>query len=217
MGVMESFDDRSDRADFARGARVGKQRCEHHGRVEVGHVADDHFDTDRLGPSLQYGNRLRMRVAVDEEGVVRRLLSPVGQGHCFGRSRGLIEQRGVGQIKPGQITDHGLKVENRLKATLADLWLVGRVGGIPGRVLQNVPGKHRRRDRAVVAHTDQAGSHHIPVGKGPQAGDSFNFTQSRRQTQRLAKADGFGHHPFEKRLSIGGAHHGQHFGGFDRG
>ncbi len=56
--------------------------------------------------------------------------------------------------RPVRSADHGLEVEQRLEAALGDLRLVGRVGGVPGRVLQHVAPDHRRRDGAVVAQAD---------------------------------------------------------------
>src|SRR3546814_16437491 len=54
----------------------------------------------------------------------------------------------------GQVGDHGLEVEQGLEAPLGDLRLVGRVGGVPARVLEHVAPDHRRGHRAVVAETD---------------------------------------------------------------
>ena len=59
--------------------------------------------------------------------------------------------------QPGQVGDHGLEVEQRLQAALGDLRLVRRVGGVPGRVLQDVAQDHRRGEGAVVAEADHRG------------------------------------------------------------
>ena len=74
--------------------------------------------------------------------------------HRLGGGGALVEQRRVGGRQPGQVGDHGLEVEQRLEAALGDLGLVGRVGGVPGRVLEHVAPDHRRRDRRVVAQAD---------------------------------------------------------------
>ena len=66
--------------------------------------------------------------------------------HGLGGGGGLVEQRGVGELQAGQVDDHRLEVEQRLEPALADLGLVGRVGGVPARVLQHVALDHRRRD-----------------------------------------------------------------------
>jgi hypothetical protein len=73
--------------------------------------------------------------------------------------RGLVEQRGVGDRQPGQVRHHRLEVQQRLQPALADLGLVGRVGGVPGRVLQHVALDRGRRDRAVKALPD-----HLTIG-----------------------------------------------------
>ena len=71
-------------------------------------------------------------------------------------------------LEPGEVGDHRLEVEQRLEPALADLGLVRRVRGVPGRVLEHVALDHRRRDRAVVAHADQAGARPVAVGERAQ-------------------------------------------------
>ncbi|TFB01085.1 hypothetical protein CCMA1212_006819 [Trichoderma ghanense] len=63
-----------------------------------------------------------------------------GQRHGHGLAGGgaLVEQAGVGHGQARQVGHHGLEVEQRLEAALADLGLVGRVAGVPGRVLEDV-------------------------------------------------------------------------------
>ena len=55
---------------------------------------------------------------------------------------------------PVRSVDHRLEVQQRLEPALADLRLVRRVRGVPGRVLQHVAADHRRGERAVVAQAD---------------------------------------------------------------
>ena len=83
-----------------------------------------------------------------------RLVGPSYERHRLGGSRALVEQRGVGGLEPGEVGDHRLEVQQRLEPALADLGLVGRVGGVPGRVLEHVAAYDGRRHRAVVAESD---------------------------------------------------------------
>ena len=69
---------------------------------------------------------------------------------------------------PGEVADHGLEVEERLEPTLADLGLVGRVRGVPGRVLEHVAQDHAGGVGAVVASADERGDHLVAIGEGPQ-------------------------------------------------
>ena len=107
-------------------------------------VADDELDADRLGPGAQHGDRLRVGVVVDDEAVRRRLRQTPGHRHRLGGGGRLVEQRGVGDVEPGELGDHRLEVEQRLEAALADLGLVRRVRRVPGRVLEHVALDHRR-------------------------------------------------------------------------
>ena len=94
---------------------------------------------------------------VDEEGFCLRLRGALGQRHGFGRGGRLVEQRGVGDVEPGEVADHGLEIEQRLQPALADLGLIGRIGRVPGRVFQDVALDHRGQDRAGIALADQRG------------------------------------------------------------
>ena len=74
----------------------------------------------------------------------RRSVTATAHVHGLGRGGRLVEQRGVGDRQAGQVGDHGLEVEQRLEPALGDLRLVGRVLGVPARVLQDVALDHRR-------------------------------------------------------------------------
>ena len=76
------------------------------------------------------------------------------QRHRLGRGGGLVEHRRVGDGHAGEVGDHRLEVEQRLEAALRDLRLVGRVGRVPGGVLEHVAQDHAGRVGAVVALAD---------------------------------------------------------------
>ena len=90
-------------------------------------------------------------VAVDEEGGGLRAGGALAEGHRLGGGGGLVEQRGIGDVERGEVGDHRLIVEERLEPALADLGLVGGVGGVPGGVLEDVALDDRRGNRAVIA------------------------------------------------------------------
>ena len=100
-----------------------------------------------------------MNIGIDEKRFCLRLRGALGQRHGLGRGGCFIEQRGVGDVEPGEVADHGLEVEQRFQPALADLGLIRRIGRVPGRVLQNVALDHRRQDGAVIALADQRGEH----------------------------------------------------------
>ena len=87
------------------------------------------------------------------------------QRHRFRRGGGFIEQRGVGDVEPGEIADHGLEIEQRFQPALADLRLIRRIGGIPRRTFQDVALDHGRQDGAGIALADQRGEHLVLRGK----------------------------------------------------
>ena len=129
---------------------------------------------------LHYGDGLRMTIGIDQKTHGRILGQAPRHGHRFGRSGRLVQHRSVGDVHAGQVDDHLLKVEQRLEAALADLGLIGRVGGIPARILQHVALDHFRHERAVVAHAD-----HRNI-------DAIAFAHGAQMIQHRAFADGIG-------------------------
>ena len=82
------------------------------------------------------------------------LLERRRQRHRLGGRGRLVEQAGAGDVEAGQVDDDGLEVEQHLQPALADLRLVRRVGGVPGRVLHDVAQHDRRGVGAGVAGAD---------------------------------------------------------------
>ena len=126
-----------------------------------------------------------------------------GQGHGLGCCGRLIEQRGVGQIKTGEVDDHLLIVQQRFQPTLGNLRLIGRVGGVPARILQHVAQDHRRGDGAVVAHADQAGPELVLLGIALELGQRRLFIQRGRQIQLTLQADRRRHGLLDQLLAAG--------------
>ena len=81
----------------------------------------------------------------------------------------------------GQVGDHRLEVQQRLQAALRDLWLVRRVRGVPGGVLQHVAADHRGRDRVVVAEADHRHPHGVAAREAAKLGEDFPLGARRRQ------------------------------------
>ena len=101
--------------------------------------------------------------------------SALGHGHGFGGGGGFVEQRGVGDVESGEVGDHGLEVEDGFESALADLGLVGRVGGIPGGVFEDVALDNGGRERAVVSLADERGEDLVFRGDGAHIGESFGL------------------------------------------
>ena len=117
-------------------------------------VGDDDLDAHALGAGADHVDGLRERVGVDDERTGGVALRTSYERHRLGGGGGLVEERGVGGGEAGEVGDDRLEVEQRLEPALGDLGLVGRVGGVPGRVLEHVAADHRRRDGRVVAQAD---------------------------------------------------------------
>ncbi len=202
LGV-QLLDGRTQVANLAMGIRVLQQRAEHLVSGQVVQRADQQFEAERFGAGLHHRKRLRMAILVNEETVALALGHAPGQGHGLGCCGRLIEQRGVGQIKTGEVDDHLLIVQQRFQPTLGDLRLIGRVGGVPARILQHVAQDHRRGDGAVVAHADQAGPELVLLGIALELGQRRLFIQRGRQIQLTLQADRRRHGLLDQLLAAG--------------
>ena len=94
-----------------------------HGEViarfhELGCKTDFDFDAQRLSARLHAINGLRMAIARDDDGVARRFRLTFRQRHRLGSGSAFVEQRRVGNVHAGQVTDHRLIVQQRLKTAL---------------------------------------------------------------------------------------------------
>ncbi len=181
-------------ADDTGGARVLQEHAEDAVERHVGvRVAHHDVDADRLGAGAHDLDGLRVALVVDEEHVGLVAVDPVQHGHRLGGGGGLVEERRVRHVHCGEVAHHGLEVEERLEATLGDLGLVRRVGGVPGRVLEHVALDHGRRERVGVPLADEGGEHLIAVGEAPQPGECLGLAQWCGQVEPLVVADGVGH------------------------
>ena len=153
---MQPTDDIAMVANGAGRAGILQQRTEYSRRIEFSRrVADNDAPADCFSPCADHRNRLGMAILIDKER--RRLQFRHAPRHChrLRRSGGLVEQRGVGDFQTGEIDNHSLKIQQRLESTLADLWLVWRIGGIPGWIFQDVALNDWRQMRTVITLTDQ--------------------------------------------------------------
>ena len=138
-------------------------------------IAHDDVDSERLGARAHDVDRLRVRVGVDEEHVAPLGVDPVEHRHGLGRGRALVEERRIREIHRREVAHHRLEVQQRLEPALTDLGLVGRVGGVPGRVLQHVAHDDGRGDRVVIAESDQRRVHPVAARELPQLRERLGF------------------------------------------
>lgn len=191
------LDDRLDVTDGAGGAGVLEQHAEDTALGDLGgdalaQVGSDDLDTGRLGAGPDHREGLRQDVRVDQENAFLDLADPAGERHGLGRGRALVEQRSARGGQTGQVGDHRLEVEQRLQAALGDLGLVGRVRGVPGRVLHDIAQDDRGREGAVVAETDHRREHLVAVGQGAQLGEYLGLRAGARKVQGLRALDHIG-------------------------
>ncbi len=200
-------------ADGARGAGV---LHEHAGDVAVGQalgqVGDDDLDAQPLGAGADDVDGLREGVGVDDERAGGVALRTAYERHGL-RGRGaLVEQRGVGGRQAGEVGDDGLEVEQRLEPALGDLGLVGRVGGVPGRVLEHVAPDDRRRDRRVVAQADHRLGRPVLRRERPQRTGGGLLVERLGEVEPRGGADAAGDGRRHQRLQRLVADHLQHVG-----
>ena len=93
------------------------------------------------------------------------LAHPLGKSHAFGRRSCFVKQRGVCQLHAGEIQDHLLVVQQTFKSALGYLWLVGCVGGIPTRILQQISQNDIGCQCVVIAQSDEGAAVAVFAGK----------------------------------------------------
>ena len=122
------------------------------------------------GAGAHHGQGLGEDALVHEDGVGACLLLFAGaQGvhhrDGFGRGGSLVQQRAVGQGHAREVADDRLEVHQGLQASLRYFRLVGRVGGVPYGVLEDVALDDGGGDGAVPALSDVRGVEFVLGGQ----------------------------------------------------
>ncbi len=158
----------------------------------------------------QHGDHLRVAARVDEEDLRLALGGAPDERHRLGRGGRLVQQRGVRHRQAGEV-DHGLlEGEQGLEPALRDLGLVGRVGGVPARVLEHVALDHLRRVAGVVAGTDAVAPDFVFARDRAQLGQRLRLIQRRWQLERRALADRRWQRLVQQRRARGEPERGEH-------
>src|SRR3546814_9196170 len=90
-------------------------------------------------------------------------------------------------LHAGEVDDHLLEVQQYLQAALADLRLIGRVGGVPARILQHVALDDAGQEGAVVAHADHRVHDRVAIGHAAQV-RSEEHTSELQSLMRISYA-----------------------------
>ena len=198
-------------------ARILEDGAEDRFRVELGErVTDDHLPAQRFGAGADHVDGLRMAMVIDEKRGPLGLRRPLRHRHGFRRRRRLVKQRGVGDVEPGEIGDHGLEIQERFQPALADFRLVGRIGRVPCRVFENRALDHRRHDGAVVALTDQRQHHLVLLRRGPQVIEHLALAHRIAEGERRFLPDRARHRLVDQRVQRRGADNLEHVGDLRR-
>ena len=133
-----------------------------------------------------------MASAGDEQSSARFVpLERVHHVHRFGRGGGLIEQGRVGDRQGREVAHHRLEIEESFEPALGHLGLVRRVGGVPARILDDVPLDHRRRDAVGVSESQIRFENLVVAGRLAQLAQVVKFADGFRQIERLLEPDSF--------------------------
>ena len=192
------------------------QRAEHQRLVEC-HLlgrADLQLDAQRFRAAAQHRNGLREAAIRDEENAVGVAelfsLHAVQQRHGLARRGALVQQRRVGHGHPGEVSDHGLEIEERLEAALGDLRLVRRVGRIPARVLEHVAANDTGNQCVGIAEADKAAEDLVLLRNALQARQVGRLALGGRQVERRRDANARGNGFVDELIERRGAHGLEH-------
>ena len=213
-GGVRGVDDRFQVTELAVDAGVLQQHAERwrggQRGGDLGGVNLINRDAQRLGAGADDFERLRQHVVRDDEARGLRLAHAGGQRHRFGGGGGLVEHRGVGDRHAGQVGHHRLEVDQRLHAALADLGLIRRVGGVPGRVFEHVAQDDAGCQRAEVAAAEVAGQHAVLRRERLQLGQCLRLAQRGGQFHRRGAGDRARDDRVDQRTAAGRADGRQH-------
>jgi len=173
-------------------------------------IGQRHLDAQRRGAGADHLDGLRVHVARDDEAVAFGLGHPLGQRHRLGGGGGLVEHRGVGHVHTRQLAHQRLEIEQRLQPPLADLRLIRRVRGVPGRVFQHVAQNHAGRVRAVIALADEVFEQLVFVRDELQLRQRPRLADWRGQAHGARAANGGGNDAVNQLRPRGRAHGRQH-------
>ena len=149
-------------------------------------------DSERASAGPHDRQRLRMALRGGEEGLAPVARERPAHVHGLGGRRRLIEQRGAGEREAGEVRDHGLEVEQRLQASLGDLGLIGGVGGVPPRVLEDVALDDGGHEAVVVAHADVGAEDLVPGRERAQVLEQLVLSAGGRKVQGPPQPDARG-------------------------
>ena len=158
----------------------------------LGQVGDLDLEAEGFGAALDDRDGLRQAVGVEDGLAVVGLFVLVGAAHHqhgLGDGGGFVEQGGVGDRQADEVLDHGLEVQQRLEPALGDFRLVGRVGGVPGRGLEDVAADDRRGEGVVVALADHLDGGLVLGGQLAQFGKDLDLAEGFAERQRGVLAD----------------------------
>ena len=175
-GGVRSLDHRTRIHRCAVVVRVLQEQTERVGELLVSERvrrADLQADPKRLRTASQHVQRLRKASIRHQEQTLlprSRLLRLDAEEHRhrLGRCGAFVEERRGRDVGSGEILDDRLEIEQRLEPALGDLGLIGRVRRVPGRILEDVPKNHARRDAPVVAHPDEGAGNDVALGDPPK-------------------------------------------------
>ena len=158
-------------ANRAVGGWVLKEGREDRFGGEVFGGAGQNLDPKRLGAGLKNSEGLGVDMVGDKNRIAA--LDVVAKRHRLGGGGGLIEQGGVGNLHPGEVTNHRLEIEKCLETALRDLGLIGGVGGIPAGIFKNVAANDGGRVRAVDAHAKVVRGDFVLRHDGAEVGEGL--------------------------------------------
>ena len=155
-------------------------------------ITDGDVETEGFHAGLDDGDGVGQDGLVDKDGGGSALVAAVAEADGLGGSGAFIKEGGVGDGEPGQFGDHGLVVEQGFETALGDFGLVGRVGGIPGGVFEDIPQDDGRSDGAVVTFSDAGFEDLVFPHDAVEFGKGFLFCQGGGKGHGAAEPDGGG-------------------------
>ena len=145
------------------GTKMGLGQRGQKGGVVAGRC---HAPAHGLGTGAQHFQRLGVHIRVHHKHVAAGACTAPRQSHGFGGGGGFVQHGGVGHRHGREVADQGLKIEQGFQTALGNFCLIGRVGGVPRGVFQNIALDNAGGVRAVIALANKAFENPVAAGNG---------------------------------------------------
>ena len=158
--------------------------------IVIDSAASFDLPAERFGAGVDHIDGLWVQFTCKQNTAALVAVVTTSNADGFSNRSRFIQERCAGNRQTGQFRNQRLKVEKKLKTTLADFRLVRRISRVPGRILKQVALNDGWRFHTMIARADEALLHHIAAHDFIELRKCCMFAQSGWQIERAIQTNG---------------------------